>query len=64
VAIEISAQIGGQTVDIAAELEQRIVGGLPREGTDRGADRLRLCPASPARKGFEPLEIIVVEIDL
>src|SRR5438128_674344 len=64
VAVEVLAQVGGQAVDVAAEVEQGVFRGLPRERAHGGANRLRLGPAARPGPAVEPLEIAVVEVDL
>ena len=58
------AQIGGQAVDVAAELEQGILGGPAREGSDGHPDRLRLGPPAAASPGVEAFEVPLVEVYL
>jgi len=58
------AQIGGQTVDVAAELQDGIFGWPAREGTHGRPDGLRLRPPALACPGFEAIKILVVEVDL
>src|SRR5215813_11894709 len=64
IAIEARAQIGGKAFDVTAEIEQRILGGAPRERANGHADRLRLGPPTLACPGLEPCEIVVVEVHL
>jgi hypothetical protein len=64
VAFEALAQVGGKAVDIATQVEQRVLGRSSREGADGGPNRLRLRPSAPASPGFELLEIPLVEIHL
>src|SRR5213593_2643311 len=64
IAIEARAQIGGKALDVAAEIEHRILGGAPRERAYGRADGLRLGPPALARPRFEPCEIVVVEVHL
>src|SRR3989442_3884813 len=64
IAIEARAQIGGKAFDVAAEIEQRILGGPPGERANGSADRLRLGPPALARPGLESCEVVVVEVHL
>jgi hypothetical protein len=59
--VEAGAQVGRETVDVPAQLEQRVVGRLPRECPDGRPDGLGLGPPTLSRPGVEPVEIRVVE---
>ncbi len=58
------AQVGGKAVDVAAELEQRVLGWAPRERPDRGADGLGFGPSALACPGLQSLEILFLQVDL
>ena len=62
--IELPAEVRRQAVDVAAQVEHGVTGGLPRECSDRGANRLRLGPAPLPRECFEAFEILVFKVDL
>src|SRR6266566_2745173 len=64
IAVEVLAQIGGQPVDVAAELEQRVLGRPARERSDGGADGLRLGPSAFPGPCLEALEVTLVEVNL
>src|SRR6185295_12214440 len=64
ITLEAGAQVGREAVDVPAEAEQRVVGRLARQRPDCDADGLGLGPSTRKRPRFEPLEILVVQIDL
>ena len=62
--VEAFAQVRGQHIDAAAQLQQRI---LLRSGGERahsGADRLLLRPTARLRPRLEPIELGVFKVHL
>src|SRR5437867_13115503 len=64
ITVEVLAQISGQPIDVAAELEQRVLGRPARERSDGGADGLRLGPSAFSGPCLEALEVMLVEVNL
>jgi len=62
--MEAGAQVGREAVDVAAQLEQGVVGRPTRERPDGGPDGLGLGPSPLARPGLEPVEVRVVQVHL
>jgi len=64
VAVKLSAEVRRQAVDVTAQIEQRIAGGLARKRPDRRSYRLRLGPAPLARESLEAFEVAFIQIHL
>jgi hypothetical protein len=60
----VRAQVGGQTVDVAAEFQHGIFRRPTRKRAHRRSDGLRLRPTTLPRPGFEPIKILVIEVYL
>src|SRR5262249_29532352 len=64
IAVEARAEVGGETIDVDTQLEQRVLGGRTRQCPDGDTDRLRLRPAAFLSPRFEPLEVALIQVDL
>jgi hypothetical protein len=62
--LEALAQVRGKAVDTPAELEQGVLGRLPRECPYRRTNRLGLGPPAVAGERVQSLQIVVVQVDL
>src|SRR5882762_3382549 len=60
VVVEVLTQIGGQAVDVAAELEHWVLGRSACEGSDGGPDHLGPGPPALASARLEPFEVALI----
>jgi hypothetical protein len=62
--LEIRARVLGQPLDVAAQLEKGVLGGQPRQGPDRGADRPGLSPPPACSPRLQARQILVIQVHL
>ena len=62
--MKVRAQIRGKAIDVAAELEQGVLGRSARQRADGNADGLRFGPPAFTGPGVESIEILLVQVHL
>jgi len=62
--MKVRAQISGKAIDVAAEVEQGVLGRAARERADGNPDGLRFGPPAFTGPGVESIEVLLVEVHL